>query len=201
MGAGTRRHVRLAAVALTAAATTVGVIALVLALLRPAADAPSPAASSDEPVRLLQVAERRALPDLGAPTLLPPPKELRLSQFRGRPLLIDVWGSWCAACRKDAPMLARLARGQSGVRFVGLDVNDGLGEGRAFVRRYRLDFPHLRDPTSNLALRLGVYGVPTMFLVDARGRIARTLVGRQPEAKLRRYLELLAGESASAALG
>lgn len=92
-------------------------------------------------------------------------------------------------------MLARLARAQRGrVQFVGIDTQDSRGAGRDFVRRYRLDFPHLFDPRSTLATKLGVYGIPTMFLVDRRGRVAVTLVGKQDEAKLRRYLRLLARE-------
>ena len=92
-------------------------------------------------------------------------------------------------------MLARLAREHEGrVQFVGIDTQDGRGAGRAFVRRHRLDFPHLFDPRTTLATKLGVYGIPTMILVDRDGRIAATLVGKQPEQKLRRYLRLLASE-------
>ena len=92
-------------------------------------------------------------------------------------------------------MLARLSREHEGrVQFVGIDTQDGRRAGRAFVRRHRLDFPHLFDPRTTLATRLGVYGIPTMILVDRDGRIAATLVGRQTEQKLRRYLRLLASE-------
>lgn len=90
-------------------------------------------------------------------------------------------------------MLARLAREHaSDVRFIGIDTQDTRSAGRAFVRRYGLDFPHLFDPKSTLATRLGVSGIPTMFLIDRQGRIAQTLVGKQGEPKLRRYLQLLA---------
>ncbi|MGH8721058.1 MAG: TlpA family protein disulfide reductase, partial [Burkholderiales bacterium] len=98
-------------------------------------------------------------------------------------------------CKEEAPMLARLGREHANdVRFIGIDTQDTRSEGRAFVRRYGLDFPHLFDPKSTLAIKLGVSGIPTMFLVDREGRIAATLVGKQGEAKLRRYLRLLARE-------
>lgn len=61
-------------------------------------------------------------------------------------------------------MIARLSRRHAGdIEFVGIDTQDVAGEGRKFVREFGLDFPHLFDPKSTLALRLGVYGVPTMF--------------------------------------
>ena len=89
-------------------------------------------------------------------------------------------------------MISRLARKyDKTIRFVGIDTQDSRTDGRSFVREFRLDFPHLFDPKSKLALKLGVYGIPTMFLVDRRGRITATLVGKQGEAKLDRYLRLL----------
>lgn len=89
-------------------------------------------------------------------------------------------------------MIARLARDHAGrVEFVGVDTNDGREDARAFIRRYGLSFPHVFDPKATLATELGVYGIPTMFLVDRQGRVAATLVGKQPERTLRRLLELL----------
>lgn len=92
-------------------------------------------------------------------------------------------------------MISRLARKYGkGIRFVGIDTQDSRKSGREFVRTFGLDFPHLFDPKSKLATKLGVYGIPTMFLVDRRGRIAATLVGKQGEGKLDRYLRLLADD-------
>lgn len=172
----------------------VALVVLAVALLRPSASAPkrAPAASA---VTLIGAATRKPLPSVRAETLIPPPAVLELASLKGEPLFVDVWASWCVPCREEAPMLARLAREQGNdVRFIGIDTQDTRGEGRAFVRRYRLDFPHLFDPKSTLATKLGVSGIPTMFLVDREGRIAATLVGKQGEAKLRRYLRLLARE-------
>lgn len=164
------------------------------ALLRPAERASS-IAPAEERVALLAAAKRKPLPEVAGETLVPPPTRLDLATLRGQPVFIDVWASWCPSCKEEAPMLARLARAHRGrVQFVGIDTQDSRGAGRDFVRRYRLDFPHVFDPRSTLATKLGVYGIPTMFLVDRRGRVAVTLVGKQDEAKLRRYLRLLARE-------
>lgn len=181
-----------------AAAGTVLALAIVLALVRPAADAPRAAAGTPlQAIALIPPAQRKPLPDVGGMTLLPPPDELRLRQLRGKPMYIDVWASWCPSCRQEAPMIARLARRwRSMVRFIGVDTQDSASAGRKFVREFELDFPHLFDPKSAVALRLGVYGVPTMFLVDRRSRIAAVLVGKQGERRLERALQLLVADRA-----
>jgi cytochrome c biogenesis protein CcmG/thiol:disulfide interchange protein DsbE len=169
----------------------VAAAALAFALLRPAASAPSrPAAAR---AVLIAPAKREPLPPVAAETVLPPPARLDLASLRGDPVFIDVWASWCPSCEEEAPMLARLAHEHRGrVRFVGIDTNDSRSAARSFIRRHRLEYPHLFDPKTSLATKLGVYGIPTMFLVDRQGRIAARLVGKQPEGKLRRLLGLLA---------
>jgi cytochrome c biogenesis protein CcmG/thiol:disulfide interchange protein DsbE len=184
-----RQRVALAFVLVLGALAAAAV--LLVALLRPAATAPSQPAA----VRavLIAPAKREPLPPVAAETVLPPPARLDPATLRGDPVFIDVWASWCPSCEEEAPMLARLAREHRGrVRFVGIDTNDSRSAARNFIRRHRLEYPHLFDPKTSLATKLGVYGIPTMFLVDREGRIAARLVGKQPEGKLRRLLALLA---------
>lgn len=184
-----RRTALLASTALALA--VIGVLGF--ALLQPTERAST--APTGKRVALLAAAKRKPLPEVAGETLLPPPARLDLASLRETPLFIDVWASWCRSCEEEAPMLARLAREHEGrVQFVGIDTQDGRGAGRAFVRRYRLDFPHLFDPSTTLATKLGVYGIPTMILVDREGRIAATLVGKQGETRLRRLLQSLARE-------
>ena len=91
--------------------------------------------------------------------------------------------------------MARLARkhGRT-VQFVGIDIQDRRPDGRAFVREFGLRYPHIFDPKAVIATKLDVFGIPTAFLVDRQGLVAAVLVGKQPEAKLTRYLRLLAAE-------
>lgn len=168
--------------------------ALALALLKPAENSAAPARAGDEVV-LIDRASRKQLPALSGSALIPPPETIALADLRGRPAFLSVWASWCPSCREEAPTMARLARkhGRS-VQFVGIDIQDRREDGRAFVRRFGLDYPHLFDPKATIATKLGVFGIPTVFLVDRRGRIAAVLVGKQPQAKLTRYLRLLASD-------
>lgn len=190
------RRRRALLVSAASAGGTVLAVGLVLALVRPADDEPPSAAAGSAEVALIPPAKRKPLPDVQAETLVAPPPELRLKDLRGEPVYIDVWASWCVPCREEAPMIARLwQRYRDKIRFVGIDTQDGGGEGRAFVRKFGLDFPHLFDPKSKLATRLGVYGIPTMFLVDREGRTAAVLVGKQGQRRLDRYLRLLLAEN------
>lgn len=170
-----------------------GALVLLLAagLLRPS---PQPrSASAGGPDALLEApVERESLPDLAGETLVPPPPEIALRSLRGKPAFLNVWASWCPSCREEAPTMARLAREHGAdVRFVGIDVQDRREDGRAFVRRYDLEFRQIFDPKAEIAGKLGVFGIPTVFFVDERGRIAAVLTGKQPEPKLESYLEAL----------
>ena len=92
-------------------------------------------------------------------------------------------------------MLARLWRQHRGeFRFLGVDVEDTRADARAFVRRYGLDYPNIFDAKAALAGQFGFVGLPTVYLIDRRGRIAARLVGSQKKTTLRSGLEALARE-------
>jgi cytochrome c biogenesis protein CcmG/thiol:disulfide interchange protein DsbE len=125
---------------------------------------------------------RSSSPERPAPAL--PTQTLRapavsLAMLRGHPVLVNFWASWCHPCRQEAPQLTRFAHQASGVRLVGVDTGDNAGDARSFIRRYRWDFPVLRDGDSSVGDRYAIHGLPTTFALDARGRIVRTLVGPQ----------------------
>jgi cytochrome c biogenesis protein CcmG/thiol:disulfide interchange protein DsbE len=181
-------------VAVVAVAVAAAFLAL---LLRPS----GVAAPRLEPERfnLIAAGKRKSLPDAVAPTLTPPPKSISLVSLRGRPTFLGVWASWCVPCREEAPLLARLWRQyRSEVRFVGIDVEDSRAAARAFVRRYRLGYPHIFDAKARLATKLGFLGLPTAYFVDADGRVAAKLIGKQEEATLRAAFAALAREAKSA---
>lgn len=101
---------------------------------------------------------------------------LTRTDLLGRPALVNVWGTWCIACRVEHPVLNKLA--QQGVVIYGInykDVNaDAIKWLNEFHNPYRLN---IRDEAGSLGLDLGVYGAPETYLIDAKGIIRYKHVG------------------------
>jgi thiol-disulfide isomerase/thioredoxin len=101
---------------------------------------------------------------------------LSLEQWAGKPVLVNVWGSWCHPCRDEAKELRRfLARHPGSV--LGIDVQDSSAGAKAFRLRYHLSFPSIADPKDVLAGRLRATGTPITYFLDRRHRIVATLYG------------------------
>lgn len=106
------------------------------------------------------------------------------ADLAGYVVVYNVWGSWCAPCRKEAPGLKRLSdeSRSTGVRFVGLDVKDNDASAVAFEREHGISYPSIGTADSGQALlELGkavpLGAVPTTVVVDRRGRVAARIVG------------------------
>jgi thiol-disulfide isomerase/thioredoxin len=112
-----------------------------------------------------------------------------LADGRGRGTLVTFWASWCGPCAREAPALERFSQGASGRgRLVGVDWSDALPGAKAFIRRYRLTFPNLRDGEGTVGNDYHLTGLPTTFVIDASGHIVAVLRGPQDEASLARAL-------------
>lgn len=97
--------------------------------------------------------------------------------LRGRPRLLNVWASWCSACRIEHPLLVSLAREQ-GIEIIGLNYKDTREAGLQWLKDEGNPYAQsIFDPEGALGLDLGVYGVPETFVVDAEGVIRFKQVG------------------------
>ena len=124
---------------------------------------------------------------------------LSMADFRGRLVVLNIWATWCAPCRREMPSLDRLQAAFAGAEFdvVALSVDrKGLAAVRAFYAALAIKSLDIYVAnSSSLTRALGVIGLPTTLLVDRSGRELGRLVGPaewdSPElmAKLRRYLE------------
>jgi thiol-disulfide isomerase/thioredoxin len=126
----------------------------------------------------------------------PQGRVIRLSEFKGKVRLIDVWASWCGPCRMTIPDLNRLYeryRGQ-GLVVVGVSVDSSPAEVVAFARRTPLKYPvGMMNPEIGTLLG-NPDALPTTFLVDRTGRLRRKFIGYVDlatiEREVRRFLEI-----------
>lgn len=99
--------------------------------------------------------------------------ELTLSSLRGRPVVLNLWASWCDACPGEAPNLDRIWKRYKdrGVVVLGLNSSDDPDKMQKFIREYSVTFPNVREGGNRVARQYGTDLMPETFLIDADGQI------------------------------
>lgn len=108
-------------------------------------------------------------PAFKLPTLHDPSQRVRSADLHGAPYLLNVWGSWCPACREEHPVLSRFALSKR-VRVIGYDWKDARDDALRWLEQ--LGNPYLlvlADPEGRVAIDWGIAAAPETFLVDAEG--------------------------------
>lgn len=119
-------------------------------------------------------------------------EKVRLSDLRGKPILLSFWASWCGPCRQELPHLADLNDKYKGKGLVILGVNDeGKGIAKKFSDKNFISFPTLDDSGEKVHRLYRVRSIPSVFLIDREGRVVRFLSGGRDEASLRKALDVL----------
>jgi len=112
----------------------------------------------------------------------------KLSEFRGKPLIINVWASWCGPCRLEMGSLDRLSRRYGGKHFtvIGISTDDYPNLARAFLEKAKTGFSHFIDNRLFMENMLGADRIPLTLLVDGQGRVLGKYYGAKewdsPEA-------------------
>lgn len=133
--------------------------------------------------------------------------EVRLEEMRGSVVVVNVWGSWCAPCREEAPVLADADRAypESDVRFLGINVRDNESSAVAFERRYGIRYPSIADSEGQTLLAVNDYvpvnAVPVSLVLDREGRVAARILGPVRAATLSALLETVLAEPAPSSRG
>ena len=133
-------------------------------------------------ITLLAAGDRKEPGDVSGETL--EGKDLSLSAYAGKVVVVNVWGSWCPPCRAEADNLAAAAEqlAPKGVVFLGIDTREpSRDNGLSFQRRYDVPYPSLYDPGGRtlLAFRrtLTPNAIPSTVVIDAQGRVAASILG------------------------
>jgi thiol-disulfide isomerase/thioredoxin len=129
---------------------------------------------------VIPAAQRPPAPLIAGTTLTG--AHLNVASLRGSTVVVNFWGSWCAPCQAEAPVLAKVSAQTAGlgVRFVGIDVRDNNDAGLAFEQAHHITYPSISDPNSLIAAGFGAAApdsTPATYIIDARGRIAWALFG------------------------
>jgi thiol-disulfide isomerase/thioredoxin len=114
--------------------------------------------------------------------------ERALSSFRGKPLIINVWASWCGPCRSEMASLERLAWREDAHRFaiIGISTDDYVDKARAWLSDSNATISQFIDANLEMETMLGASRLPLTVLVDANGRVLNKVYGARewdsPEA-------------------
>ncbi len=124
-------------------------------------------------------------------------KPIQLSALKGKVVLLDFWATWCPPCKAEIPHFKALksAYGPKGVEIIGLSVDqEGEGVVRSFAQAEGMNYPIAvvgQDLTQKYG---GIRGIPTTFLIDKEGRIAKKYVGYQDKEVFESQIQALLKE-------
>lgn len=138
----------------------------------------------------------KPVPQVTLPDLHEPGRMRSTAELEGEPYIINVWGSWCWACRVEHPFVEKLGQ-EAGVPLVGFNWKDERDDALEWLDQFGDAWHfHLTDPDSRAAIDLGVYGAPETFLVDQDGIVRHKHIGpidaNSYEDLIRRVMELKA---------
>jgi peroxiredoxin len=153
----------------------------------------------------------QTLPPLDAQSVQPVPDielksvagaPFRLSDLRGRVVLLNFWGTWCVPCREEIPELNELHRElePQGLTVVGASWNSPVSDIQAFQQEIKIDYPILLDSENIGDLFGGIQSFPTTYIIDRQGRIRYKVPGQRNRATFEAAVKLLLNETQATAV-
>ncbi len=120
---------------------------------------------------------------------------VNLSDFYGKPIVVNFWATWCGPCKSELPAFETLYQEYYDVQFLMVNLTDGAQETVDGVSQFLVDndyhFPVYFDTQADAALTYSVYSIPATLFIDADGNIVASHLGAMSEDTLRNYIENL----------
>jgi cytochrome c biogenesis protein CcmG/thiol:disulfide interchange protein DsbE len=120
-------------------------------------------------------------------------KPVSLERFSGKPVLVNVWASWCPGCHEEAREILAFRRAHPEVAVIGINFQDSTNGAKRFAARYDWTIPSISDRDGRLAFSFGLQGMPTTLLLGADHREVARFVGATTRGKLEEALARLEG--------
>jgi cytochrome c biogenesis protein CcmG/thiol:disulfide interchange protein DsbE len=117
-----------------------------------------------------------------------------LTDFRGKPVLVNFWSTWCVPCEVEHNLLQQAAKAYgSRAQFLGVVYQDEESAVRRYVNRKGSTYPQMMDPGSRCSIDYGVSGVPETFFIDPAGVVIHKKTGPLTGMEIQRYIDPILG--------
>jgi thiol-disulfide isomerase/thioredoxin len=118
-------------------------------------------------------------------------KQVRMSDYRGKAVMINFWASWCTPCVREMPLVHQIAQDyQNDVETLFVNVGESKGTIREFMDKQAFDFPVIIDVTGNISGMYRITGLPATMVIDKDGEFRHILLGELTEdIPLQQWLE------------
>ena len=121
--------------------------------------------------------------------------EISLEDFKGKPVVVNFWATWCGPCKLEIPFFEKTWRKykDKGVVFIGIDVMDDKDSAVNFIEELGISYINLYDPSGKTSNSYGVIALPATFFIDKDGNIAvkhyGSFIGKDAEKAFKSYLK------------
>ncbi len=127
-----------------------------------------------------------------------PSQQLNLSSYKGKPVVLNFYASWCPPCVAELPMIAsKASQVGSKIQFIGVDVHDTRANATKLLAASGVNYPSAFDPNGQIETQYALVGTPTTFFINAKGQIIGKHVGEMTSASLDKWIKRLQNPKAS----
>jgi cytochrome c biogenesis protein CcmG/thiol:disulfide interchange protein DsbE len=119
-------------------------------------------------------------------------EKVQLTQFLGKPVIVNFWASWCIPCKNEMPILEDMFEKRTpGIILLGINYEEPRELVRNFISELKISFPVLLDPDGKVSDQYYLRGYPTTYFIDSEGVLRAIHVGELKEADISNYLSMM----------